>query len=107
MYPRSQLAELALRKRAVRWRIDERRTKIGAAATTIAARLAWIDRVVGLVRSGMTFGGLVPPQLGGVALSLLGRFAPRLARVARWGGLLAGPLRALWQAARPRSPGMR
>ncbi|HLP06837.1 MAG TPA: hypothetical protein VK178_01625, partial [Opitutaceae bacterium] len=56
----------------------------------------WVDRAVALVRSSVTFGGLVSPQIGGVALGLLARFAPRWARVARWGGLLAGPLRVLW-----------
>ncbi|HLP00870.1 MAG TPA: hypothetical protein VK163_02505 [Opitutaceae bacterium] len=96
MYPREQLEELAVRERALRWRIGERRKKMVVATAVIASRFAWVDRALALFRSSVTFGGLVPPQIGGVALGLLGRFAPRLARVARWGGLLAGPLRVLW-----------
>ncbi|MFT3831667.1 MAG: hypothetical protein QM691_18380 [Opitutaceae bacterium] len=96
MYPREQLAELALRERVLRWRIDERRKKMVVASAVIASRLAWIDRALALFRSTMTLGGLVSPQVGGVALGLLSRFAPRLGRLARWGSLLAGPLRTFW-----------
>jgi hypothetical protein len=93
MYPEQQLEELAERERALRWRIGQRRERIAAAAGVVFRRLAWVDHALVFWRARYSFGGLVSPVIGGTARALLGKFVPRLARIARWGALLAGTLR--------------
>ena len=102
MYPTRELTRLAHLKADVQWNIARRRTQCVAAATRLAQPIAWLDRMLVLVRR------LAPlTRLAAVPLGLLvtRRFFPRakvLGSLLRWAPLVYGAVRGLSSTARGR-----